>query len=65
MADEKLTAAYETIYTMLLNKYGNENFVACYKKYFEALQTNDAAFIETFKEKFRNGDSEITYPHAE
>lgn len=65
MVDEKLTAAYETIYTMLLNKYGNENFVTCYKKYFEALKTNDAAFIEKFKEKFRNGDSEKTFPDAE
>lgn len=63
--DGKLTAAYDTIYTLLLTNYSGEKFAACYKKYFEALKINDAAFVESFKENFRNGSSEKSFPGEE
>jgi hypothetical protein len=60
-----ITETYNTIYRQLFDKYSNEPFVACYKPYYEALKKNDAAFIESFKEKFRSVSNEKTFPDAE
>lgn len=60
-----LTATWQKIYQLLFDKYSNEQFVACYKPYYEALKNNDADFIESFKEKFRAGSNNKTFPDAE
>lgn len=63
--DGVITATYNTIYQRLFDTYSNEPFVACYKKYYEALKNNDAVFIESYKEKFRSVSNEKTFPDAD